>query len=119
MDKFREMALDTTATNGTSGTGVVVGTSELSDKAKRFKIIVNELADLYARKNSDYGDSFGDTYRRFGMTSALIRLTDKYNRVCSLAKENKQLVNDESIKDTLLDMAAYAIMTVMEIENVK
>jgi hypothetical protein len=49
------------------------------------------------------------------MAMPRIRLSDKFNRFKTLSKTN-QLVNDESIKDTLLDLANYAIMTVLEIE---
>lgn len=76
------------------------------------------LNDLYARKNSDYGDSFHDTYNKFGIISALIRISDKYNRIVSLcANSSASKVQDESVRDTLLDMANYCIMTAMELTD--
>jgi hypothetical protein len=88
-------------------------------KVEQHAEICKMLNDIYRRKNSDYGDSFGETYRKLGIISAVTRLTDKYNRLVSLSTKDKseQLVNDESITDTLVDMANYAIMTIIEINN--
>ena len=90
-------------------------------KVEQHVEICKTLNDIYRRKNSDYGDSFGETYRKLGIISAVTRLTDKYNRLVSLSTKSKseQLVNDESIMDTLYDMANYAIMTIIEIDNEK
>lgn len=73
--------------------------------------------ELYAVKNHDYGDSFGETFRKLGIISAATRITDKYNRFINLATGKDQKVADESIKDTLIDLASYAIMTIVEIEE--
>lgn len=86
------------------------------NNAEKFREITNSMAKLYEIKNNDYGNSFTDLYKEFGLTSSIIRLTDKLNRLKSLNK-NTQLVKDESIRDTLLDCANYCIMTVMEMEN--
>jgi hypothetical protein len=87
-------------------------------KVIRFRDIVNKLADLYEKKNADYGDSFGETWKTLGSVSALTRMNDKLNRLNTLlGDKNQQQVKQESVKDTLLDLAAYAIMTVMEIEG--
>lgn len=69
--------------------------------------------------NADYGDSFGETFADLGIISAITRIADKFNRVKNLAKlpPDRQRVKSESITDTLLDMANYCIMTVIEIEN--
>ena len=79
--------------------------------------VVTELNDLYARKNKDYGDSFHISFAEEGMAMARIRLSDKLNRFKALTKSNVREVNDESIRDTLIDLANYAIMTVMEIDR--
>lgn len=71
------------------------------------------LADLYERKNHDYGDSFGKSFQEYGMTMPCIRLEDKLNRLKSLTKSDAQ-VTDENIDDTLMDLANYAIMTIIE-----
>ena len=78
--------------------------------------ICEEINDLYARKNHDYGDSFHQTFVEEGMAMARIRLGDKFNRFKTLSRNEEQKVNDESIRDTLIDLAKYAIMTVLEME---
>lgn len=83
-------------------------------KVEKHRQICNELTDLYERKNHDYGDSFGKSYKEYGMTMACIRLEDKLNRLKALTKSGVQQVSDESICDTLVDLANYAIMTIIE-----
>lgn len=78
--------------------------------------ICNEINRLYDRKNHDYGDSFHQTFVEEGMAMARIRLVDKFNRFKTLSRGGDQKVNDESIRDTLIDLANYAIMTVLEME---
>lgn len=78
--------------------------------------LCEELNTIYEKKNHDYGDSFHDTFAEEGFAMARIRLSDKLNRFKTLSKSDKQLVTDESIRDTLMDLANYAIMTVLEME---
>ena len=87
-------------------------------KVARHLEITKTLNQLYDSKGSDYGDSFGETYQKLGIISALTRISDKYNRLISLATkpEEKRKVKDESIQDTLLDLSNYCIMTVIEME---
>ena len=85
-------------------------------KVERHFAIVKGLNDLYARKNADYGDSVHDTYMKYGLTSFLVRLEDKLNRARTLAKQDA-LVKDEKLEDTLLDMANYAILAVLELQD--
>lgn len=86
---------------------------------EKFRQIAKELGDLYEAKNKCYNNSFGDTYKKLGLISAVTRISDKYNRLCNLAK-NKDIDNlGESIEDTLQDLAAYAIMTLIELRNDK
>lgn len=87
-----------------------------SPKVSTFKDIAMEMTRLYAKKNADYGDSFGESFREFGLGSAVIRIGDKYRRFKNLIAR-KAMVKDESIEDTLLDMANYAIMTVIELRQ--
>lgn len=86
-------------------------------KYERHKQLCDSLNDIYVRKNKDYGDSFHLSYIEEGMAMPRIRLTDKLNRFKSLTKSGNRLVQDESIVDTLIDLANYAIMTVLEIEE--
>ena len=76
--------------------------------------ICAELTALYERKNHDYGDSFGKSFKEYGMAMPCIRLEDKLNRLKALTRNGNQQVNDESIDDTLMDLANYAIMTLVE-----
>lgn len=85
-------------------------------KIERHYEIVKGLNDLYARKNTDYGDSVHDTYMKYGLTSFLVRLEDKLNRARTLSKQSA-LVKDEKLEDTLLDMANYAILAVLELQD--
>jgi hypothetical protein len=81
-----------------------------------FKLITDKLHDTYTRKNHDYGNSFDQSLDKFGLIAAVVRLGDKMNRIEKLSTSEAQ-VSGESIKDTLLDMANYAIMTVMWMNN--
>ena len=87
-------------------------------KVERHRKLCEYLTALYAKKNHDYGDSFHQTFPEEGMAMARIRLGDKLGRFKTLSKDNARQVNDESIRDTLLDLANYAIMTVMEMDEV-
>lgn len=78
--------------------------------------LCEELNKLYEKKNHDYGDSFHLSYMEEGMAMPRIRMSDKLNRFKTLSRAENQEVKDESIRDTLIDLANYAIMTVMEIE---
>ena len=89
---------------------------ETKSKVRLHKEICTEINELYAKKNHDYGDSFHQTFVEEGMAMARIRLGDKFNRFKTLSRGNEQKVNDESIRDTLIDLANYAIMTVLEME---
>lgn len=86
-------------------------------KSERHMALCKSLNDLYVRKNSDYGDSFHISYKEEGMAMARIRLSDKLNRFKSLSRKDDRLVKDESMIDTLIDLANYALMTVLEIEE--
>lgn len=85
-------------------------------KIQKHLDICEQLTLMYVDKNAYYGDSFGDTFNKLGMVSAVTRITDKTNRLQSLCM-NEQKVKDESIKDTLMDLANYAIMTLIEMEE--
>lgn len=84
------------------------------NKIVKHKEICESLNALYEAKNADYGDSFGKSYKEYGLTMSCIRLEDKLNRLKSLNYNKFSKVNDESIEDTLMDLANYAIMTLIE-----
>ena len=89
----------------------------MMNKVEQHDILCGELHDLYVRKNAAYGDSFGDTFHKLGIISAITRITDKYNRLVTLVTNPKISPNDESISDTLIDLSNYCLMTMIEIEN--
>lgn len=86
--------------------------------AHQFKDIVKGMIATYVRKNHDYGNSFDKSLDKFGLVASVVRIGDKMNRIESLVQK-EAMVQDESIRDTLLDMANYAIMTVMWMDNQK
>lgn len=93
--------------------------NNMINKIEMHKNLCEELNDVYKRKNHDYGDSFGETFDKLGIISAVTRISDKYNRLVSLCtkSEEERKVKDESITDTLLDMANYCMMTVIELHK--
>ena len=88
------------------------------NKTQIFNTITAKMDDLYAAKNADYGDSFGQTFEKLGLISAVTRISDKYNRLVSLAtKPSDEIkIKDEKIEDTLMDMACYCVMTLVELQ---
>ena len=88
------------------------------NKVERHLKICTELNILYEKKNHDYGDSFHKTYVEEGMAMPRIRLGDKLERFKNLTRNpSTQAVSDESVIDTLKDLANYAIMTIIELEE--
>lgn len=80
------------------------------------KKICDELTELYRKKNHDYGDSFHQEYVEDGLKVSKFHIREKFNRFkCLIEAENE--VKEESIRDTLIDLANYAIMTVMELDR--
>jgi hypothetical protein len=74
---------------------------------------------LFKDKNVAYGDSFGVSFRKYGPISALVRLSDKWNRIESLILGAPNNVPDESILDTINDMITYLLMTEFEMQEAK
>ena len=85
------------------------------EKNKEFNSIIQKMYNLYIKKNENYGNSFGKLYEDLGPISGLVPLHNKLNRLTSLIKGNKD--NFESIEDTLIDLANYAIMNLIELKN--
>ena len=82
----------------------------------RFRFITEEMATLYSKKNADYGDAFTESLDEDGLLVSKIRIKDKLKRFSQLI-DNDALVNDESMRDTLIDLANYAVMTMMWIDD--
>lgn len=75
------------------------------------------MLEIFKKKNADYGDSTTQTFKEFGLTSYAIRLNDKLNRIKSFCKNGELEVKDESCIDTLLDIANYCLLAVIDIKN--
>ena len=87
------------------------------NKVQEFRNIVNKMSDTYEKKNSNYGDSFGKLFGELGAVSGLVPLYNKLHRATSLIQGDEN--HFESLEDTLIDMACYAIMNVIEMRNKK
>ena len=90
--------------------------TEPLDLIEQHKRICERLNKVYADKNHDYGNSFGEMYQKLGAISAVTRISDKTSRLQSLVTKDEQRVDDERLIDTALDLANYAIMFAMELE---
>ena len=83
------------------------------DRAKQLKMIQKEAHKLFVKKNRDYGDVFA----LYGPIGVVVRIGDKINRLVHLSKNKVQLVDDESTRDTLIDLHNYAAMAIMLLDE--
>ncbi|MFT9498266.1 nucleotide modification associated domain-containing protein [Anaerosolibacter sp.] len=90
---------------------------EKANKVERHQRICESLNKLYELKNRKYGDSFSKTYKEYGPSMLCIRLDDKLGRLKQLLLKGEEGTEDETAIDTLIDLANYAIMGVMELED--
>lgn len=91
--------------------------TEYNSKVERFKQLTGEMSALYARKNKDYGDSFSNMYREWGPMYPMSRMQEKLSRAIQLMRSGEAQVTEEKVADTLLDLANYALMTILEIKE--
>lgn len=77
--------------------------------------LCNRIHETCVRKNKDYGDSASKLYKEFGLISYVVRMNDKMNRINNLIKKDN-LVKDEKIEDTLLDLANYCLLARADME---
>ena len=92
-------------------TDIEVPIELVDEQVEAFTSIVKEMTELYAKKNHDYGNSFDEGCDKIGTGYPLGRLLDKMNRlIACMGKEDKMQIN-ESIEDTLTDLACYSVMT--------
>lgn len=77
-----------------------------------YKDYTDKLADILAKKNAAYGDAFGKSIEKYGYIAALVRMSDKWNRLNNLMLDDDGIDNlGESVQDTLLDLAGYCVLT--------
>jgi hypothetical protein len=79
------------------------------DRVEQLREIQNGALELFTKKNADYGDAFA----KFGLVGVLMRIEDKIQRALSISKSGVVLVDDEGLKDTLIDLHNYAAMALM------
>jgi len=87
-----------------------------------YKRLLDEAWELHVAKNAGYaGEDNADPWANFRMSEAfgisavdgcLVRMSDKYIRVTNLRRRPANDKVNESIRDTLLDLAAYAYIAV-------
>jgi hypothetical protein len=83
------------------------------DRVEQMKKIQNEALELFTKKNADYGDAFAT----YGVIGVLMRIQDKLQRSMSITKNGVNLVNDEGIRDTLIDLHNYSAMALMLLDE--
>lgn len=79
------------------------------NRVEQLESIQKVARELFKRKNTDYGDAFAE----FGVIGVLMRIEDKIKRALNISKNSITLVNDESLKDTMLDLHNYSAMALM------
>ena len=95
----------------------VVKENRIMTDVERFKQITDAMTSLYSKKNSNYGNSFEKLYNDLGPIAGLVPLHNKLDRLTNIVKGGK---NDfESLEDTLIDLANYAIMNIIELQKAK
>ena len=82
-------------------------------RVNQMKIIQQEALELFTKKNIDYGDAFA----KYGVIGVLMRIEDKIQRYMSITKNGVTLINDEGIRDTLIDLHNYSAMALMLLDE--
>ncbi len=80
---------------------------------EQLETVQKELKEMFEKKNKDYGDAFA----AYGPVGVVVRIGDKVQRLASISKTQVTLVKDESLRDTLMDLANYASMAVMLLDE--
>lgn len=94
-----------------------IGSTLITGDVISFGEKVEKMTQIHAAKNKDYNGAFYKTMRKWGLVALCIRLSDKMDRLESVLKSGKVEVQDESLEDTLIDIAAYAIMGLVELDR--
>ena len=87
--------------------------SLVNERVAQMAIVQKEGLELFKKKNADYGDSFA----AYGPVGVIIRMGDKINRLSSITQNGDNLVDTESVRDTLIDLHNYAAMAIMLLDN--
>lgn len=84
---------------------------------KDVKDVLLTMGNIFAVKNEKYGNSFEVSLDKYGMIAALTRISDKFNRIENLILNGDKGTDDETVMDTLIDMANYCVMTAVYMKN--
>jgi hypothetical protein len=79
------------------------------NRVEKFQRIQNNGLELFKKKNADYGNAF----EQYGTIGVLMRIQDKLQRYVSITNKNVQLVDDETLQDTLIDLHNYSAMAIL------
>lgn len=82
-------------------------------RVEEMREIQKEALHLFARKNRDYGDAFAE----YGPVGVIVRMGDKIKRLVSISSSGVTFVDNESLRDTLVDLHNYAAMAIMTIDD--
>ena len=85
------------------------------NRINQMKTVHDEALELFRKKNSDYGDAFAT----YGTVGVIVRMGDKIQRLISVSKKGVALVDNESLRDTLIDLHNYAAMGIMLLDEEK
>ena len=85
----------------------------MTNRVEQMELIQKEGLELFKKKNADYGDAFA----KYGIIGVLMRIEDKIQRSLSITNNGVNLVKDENIRDTLLDLHNYAAMGLMLLDK--
>ena len=91
--------------------------TEYNKQVEQFKALTSDMIATYSRKNKDYGNSFSRMCREYGNTYPIIHLEEKLARIKSILLSGDNAVKDETAVDSLLDLACYSLMTIMELQE--
>ena len=86
---------------------------KMSDRISQFTKVQKEALELFTKKNKDYGDAFAE----FGTLGVIMRMRDKLSRYINISNLSIQLVDDEGIRDTLIDLHNYTAMAIMLLDE--
>ena len=87
------------------------------EEIKVFNELTKQMSDTFAKKRKDYGQTTSETYDKFGPISMLTRIHDKVGRLDNILGKSKTNNVGEKVEDTLLDLANYALITILEIRK--
>ena len=88
--------------------------NDLNEKrAKQMSAVQKEGFELFKKKNADYGDAFA----KYGTVGVIMRMGDKIQRLVSISKTGINLVETETLRDTLIDLHNYSAMAVMLLDE--